>query len=207
MGPRPTLTLVVEGICLSSCANYVFTAAPRKIIRANAVVGWHGSAQQWSLMEAAEDASDEGQGDDFRNSVFSVADPADEMKVTVAVRELDYSPEEKAKFARAGLSTGHVIVRTSDRPPDRAWIEVAVQQEQAFLERIGVPADALLWGLMPERIEAYRASGSNYWTFSIDDMRKLGIDNIVYAGQGSYPSEEALSRQAVMLFEVGATSD
>ena len=37
------LTLVVEDYCLSSCANYVFTAATRKIIRPGAVVGWHGN--------------------------------------------------------------------------------------------------------------------------------------------------------------------
>lgn len=199
------LTLVVEGICLSSCANYVFTAAPRKIIRANAVVAWHGSAQQWSLIEAAEDAGGEEYDDDFRNSVFAASEPADEVTTTVLVRKLNYSPEDKEKLARAGLSL-HVIIRTSEAPPDQAWLEVAIQQEQAFLDRIGVPADALLWGLMPERIEAYRASGSNYWTFSIDDMRKLGIEHVVYAGQGSYPSDEALSRQAVMLFEVDATS-
>ena len=28
-----------------ACANYIFTAAPRKIIRSGAIVGWHGSEQ------------------------------------------------------------------------------------------------------------------------------------------------------------------
>ena len=37
------LTLVVEDYCLSSCANYVFTAATRRIIRPGAAVGWHGN--------------------------------------------------------------------------------------------------------------------------------------------------------------------
>jgi hypothetical protein len=35
--------LVVEGECLSSCANYVFTAARRKTVQPGAVVGWHGN--------------------------------------------------------------------------------------------------------------------------------------------------------------------
>jgi hypothetical protein len=35
--------LVVEGECLSSCANYVFTAARRKTVRPGAVVAWHGN--------------------------------------------------------------------------------------------------------------------------------------------------------------------
>ena len=37
------LALVIEDYCLSSCANYVFTAATRRIIRSGAVVAWHGN--------------------------------------------------------------------------------------------------------------------------------------------------------------------
>ncbi len=33
----------VSGICLSSCANYVFPAGRRKVIRPGAVVAWHGN--------------------------------------------------------------------------------------------------------------------------------------------------------------------
>lgn len=36
--------VVVAGICLSSCANYLFTAGRRKTIR-NGVVGFHGNTQ------------------------------------------------------------------------------------------------------------------------------------------------------------------
>lgn len=37
------LTLVVEEYCLSSCANYVFPAAPRKRLLPGALVAWHGN--------------------------------------------------------------------------------------------------------------------------------------------------------------------
>jgi len=40
---RQKLTLEVRDYCFSSCANYVFTAATRKIIRTGAVVAWHGN--------------------------------------------------------------------------------------------------------------------------------------------------------------------
>lgn len=33
------ITVIVQHVCFSSCANYIFTAAPRKIIRADAIVG------------------------------------------------------------------------------------------------------------------------------------------------------------------------
>lgn len=38
--------VVVQGYCSSSCANYVFLAAPRKAILPAGVVAWHGSAHQ-----------------------------------------------------------------------------------------------------------------------------------------------------------------
>lgn len=43
------LNVVVEEYCLSSCANYVFTAAWQKHVLPGAVVAWHGSARQQDL--------------------------------------------------------------------------------------------------------------------------------------------------------------
>jgi hypothetical protein len=36
-------TLVVDGLCASSCANYLFLAARYKIVPDGAMVGWHGA--------------------------------------------------------------------------------------------------------------------------------------------------------------------
>jgi hypothetical protein len=48
------LDVEVDDICLSACANYVFTAARNKLIRPGAVVAWHGSARQRGLLEQLE---------------------------------------------------------------------------------------------------------------------------------------------------------
>lgn len=40
---RRGLSVYVDGLCASSCANYLFTAGKRKVIGAGALVGWHGS--------------------------------------------------------------------------------------------------------------------------------------------------------------------
>ncbi|NLJ25775.1 MAG: hypothetical protein GX354_10240 [Firmicutes bacterium] len=37
------IDVVVDGMCMSSGANYVFTAGRRKTIRENSIVAWHGS--------------------------------------------------------------------------------------------------------------------------------------------------------------------
>jgi hypothetical protein len=51
--------VIVDALCLSSCANYVFTAAPIKTIRPGGVVAWHGSARQRGLMQQLEAIIDE----------------------------------------------------------------------------------------------------------------------------------------------------
>jgi hypothetical protein len=45
------LSVVVDGVCLSSCANYVFTAGRKKSILPGSVVAWHGSAEQPGLLD------------------------------------------------------------------------------------------------------------------------------------------------------------
>jgi hypothetical protein len=37
------INVIVSGYCFSSCANYVFTAGSRKIIRPDSLVAWHGN--------------------------------------------------------------------------------------------------------------------------------------------------------------------
>ncbi|HAY21355.1 MAG TPA: hypothetical protein DCY27_04155 [Desulfobacterales bacterium] len=45
---KGNIDVVVEGICMSSCANYVFTAGHHKTITNGSIVGWHGNALQES---------------------------------------------------------------------------------------------------------------------------------------------------------------
>ena len=44
------IDVVVDGVCMSSCANYVFTAGRRKTIKNGSIVAWHGNALQESGM-------------------------------------------------------------------------------------------------------------------------------------------------------------
>ena len=43
------LDVTVTGVCLSSCANYVFPAARHKEIKAGAIVAWHGNYHHLAL--------------------------------------------------------------------------------------------------------------------------------------------------------------
>jgi len=46
--------VVVERMCMSSCANYVFPAGRNKTIRTNSIVAWHGSILQEGGMSDAD---------------------------------------------------------------------------------------------------------------------------------------------------------
>ncbi len=92
--------VVVETMCMSSCANYVFTAGRRKIIRANAIVGWHGNALQKKGMTDA----------DVRAEIIQAYDQLDEqarskfdLEVLLAqgIQQLrEYMENSKANQAR-----------------------------------------------------------------------------------------------------------
>jgi len=45
------LVVIVEGVCASSCANYVFTAARQKGLKKDSVLIWHGSSLQKDVDE------------------------------------------------------------------------------------------------------------------------------------------------------------
>ena len=47
--------VIVDGICGSSCANYLFTIGKKKIIKSNSLVGYHGNVtammSKWEILE------------------------------------------------------------------------------------------------------------------------------------------------------------
>ena len=51
------LDVIVDELCFSSCANYIFTAGKNKIIGKDAIVGWHGSEQQDLFIAAGHGVS------------------------------------------------------------------------------------------------------------------------------------------------------
>ena len=101
------LDIEVPDYCLSSCANYVFPAARHKLIRAGAVVAWHGNyrhLQQTGLWQ-----------DDV--AVRMQRDGEDEQTATRQVRaQVDYLVGlEHDFFARIGVD--EYLCWVGKRPP------------------------------------------------------------------------------------------
>ena len=75
------LDVIVDRACLSSCANYVFTAGRNKRILPGAVVAWHGSAKQPGLLEQLH---------------AIVAEQVDESELTPRARQKELKRAQKA---------------------------------------------------------------------------------------------------------------
>lgn len=174
------ITVIVQHVCFSSCANYIFTAAPRKIIRADAIVGWHGSEQQYRYLAASRGMT------------------LDEL--------IDEEVEEG--FYWQELIEGREIgedERSQMRPSMRESMVRLVsdfEAEQQFLDRIGVSVEALVYGLMPARHDRWIASETTGWTFRIEDMARFGIHNVTYEGDGDYPSSFTDPRLPLIVFNI-----
>ena len=176
------VTVAVHDVCYSSCANYIFTAAPRKIIRAGAIVAWHGSEQQERYLAEALGLSIEEYAD------REIEEQIDRRE---AERGRAYSEEEREDLRNGGWATAL-----------RAFLLSDEGSEQRFLDRIGVQVEALVYGLMRGRYDIYLDSESAGWTFGIDDMAEFGINEVTYEGEGEYPSAAAAERYLVLLFEL-----
>ena len=166
--------VVVDTLCFSSCANYVFTAAKKKVIRENAIVGWHGSAQQETFIAQSTGKSVDDVYRDMAREFLIEAGEANPTEAQIQA-EADIFKEETA---------------------------ADVAREKRFLDKIGLSVNALVYGLMPARYASYVEMGLDGWTFTIADMDKLGIKGVSYAGPGTYPSRAGIESFTVVVFEV-----
>ena len=158
------IDVVVDEICFSSCANYIFTAGKNKIIEKNAIVGWHGSEQQ----------------DPFIAAGYGITIAELHARNYEELKEWGELPpgETKEDFVATMLEM--------DAEDDGG--------EQRFLDAIGVNLYLMVYGFLPDQFDYYFSDDTHFggWTFSIEDMAKFGVDNVSYEGGGQYPSENAL---------------
>lgn len=81
----------VQEKCISSCANYIFTAGKNKVIDKNAIVAWHGSVLQESLASLTEN--------EINEALISIDDPIErkEARKRLIDQHNDYLNRMKKK--------------------------------------------------------------------------------------------------------------
>jgi hypothetical protein len=124
---KNALDVEVVDHCLSSCANYVFTAGKARILNPDAVLLWHGGAYQSDLetqLKNAPGASAAAQG--------------------------------------------------------KAYLNEWRKREDAFFKKIGVNQSVTTYG--QTALHVVRPPNTMGWDFSIEDMTKMGMGNIIEKG-------------------------
>ncbi|UCH49274.1 MAG: hypothetical protein JSU95_05680 [Betaproteobacteria bacterium] len=124
------LDVVVDHACLSSCANYVFTAGRQKEIRPGAVVAWHGSAKQPGLLEqlhqlVEEDIASRGLPPREQQRELKRARRANVSYLTGAIRKQDEF------FFRVGVDE-YVTRVGNDRYGIRGFFYLSVEDMAEF---------------------------------------------------------------------------
>ena len=85
-----------------------------------------------------------------------------------------------------------------------AYVREAIELERQFLDTTGISEDALIYGYLGVDWGAGYHPAHLFlgWTFSIEDMAKLGIENVTYNGSGTYPDRRAAQLRQVEIFRV-----
>ncbi|WP_020407451.1 hypothetical protein [Hahella ganghwensis] len=151
--------LEVQGGCFSSCANYIFPAAKIKRIQESAFVGWHGSESQFDVL--AMSAPDKTGEDILQEEV--------RQAMLMAMPELEGNPTLDEEVARE-------LARSRQSQKD----------EHKFFEELGINSQFTIYGLLPEHLSAFEASGKRGWGFTIEDMKKLGLGEVQYLSDSVY---------------------
>ena len=175
------ITLIVDEFCFSSCANYIFTAAPEKIIRPDAIVGWHGGEQQARFIAASRGIELDQYYDEVVTAVIAIEEERAGRQFSDDERQAMHDQMKRLSFGSTA--------------------QLSIRREQEFLERIGITVDPLVWGLMPERYHEYEDSELQGWTFTLEAMNAQGIENVRYEGETPYPSPLALERYPLLVYE------
>ena len=81
-----------------------------------------------------------------------------------------------------------------------ALVETRISLEAAYYEKIGVDADISVYGFFPQHFAVAAAAGG--WTFTLADMAKFGLSDIVYEGSDAYPADRARALLSLVLIEV-----
>ena len=185
------VTVVVDHVCFSSCANYIFTAAPRKIIRSGAIVGWNGAEQQYQYIAQARGLT-----------IRELIDEMVEQNLDQVIRDQEAATSRLMNDEDADdEEVRPELVRARYRSQLAASIN-DTRAERAFLELIGVSVEALVYGLMPGRYDRTVASPVDGWTFTLEGMARFGIGNVSYEGPGEYGSDLSRPARTVVVFNV-----
>lgn len=157
------LVVEVDTICFSSCANYIFPAGRARVIRADALVGWHGNERGLTI---TSQRNKDGLREVFRKALpaeFIAANPAKKVEATLdemLAWNVQSNRDEADFYAELGIKDAFATCAVGNTPPSI----VDLRDKQG-------------------------------WSFSLQDMERLGMPHTVYLGDGDYEKSSTLLKQ------------
>ena len=169
------IDVIVDGSCFSECANYIFTAGKNKVIEEFALVGWYGSPQ----------------GKEYEARALGLSiEEALRRNIDIGMLAIDPSLDEQGKeeFLQENLD----------------YIREEIELERQFLDATRINDAALVYGFIDVDYEARGRPGYFFegWTFTIESMAKLGIENVTYDSKGRYPAWQTRMERYIPVFYV-----
>jgi hypothetical protein len=170
------LRLIVDGRCLSACANYLFPAAVSKTVLPGSVVAIHGLVTLYREGEQVKLASESQAHDLFRSSSHAADRAAFERRLarqSAFYRGIGLQPDAQATFGRYlahrkalfGTDMIDATQHALDCPPaqmwtldqqqwqamgvkgiESYWYPATSEQRQQLLRDLGMPADYFYYG-------------------------------------------------------------
>ena len=111
-----SLIVEVEGICFSTCANYVFPAGSARVIRKNAFVGWHGNTRGFVVQAQQQGETIESEiRKSMSSELLKLSSEVAGEHVRAAVDYIKKSMLEEAEFyAMLGLNDAFSVCAVGD---------------------------------------------------------------------------------------------
>lgn len=167
------LDVEVLDLCASSCANYLFPAGRKKILKKHSIVMYHGNSLQKSFVNFFEEF-EKVNGDISRlPKVIDLGRKDKELFITLAQSDgLEYnnpnSPQQ-AVFNYLGWY---------DLATDLDIRKKYIEEEKQFYKKLGVDHKIGIYGQIDDYEGIYKSYQYDGFFYSIDDMDKMGIKHI-----------------------------
>ncbi|MDT0593398.1 hypothetical protein [Glaciecola petra] len=172
----------VLDLCMSSCANYLFVAASKKILNRSSLVVYHGGPRQANILKQLEAAFN------GRNNLMSVG----RLNYEMVIVENNLSDRVERLQQRSNCPQ---MMQIRDRfgqcVPFTAEIYLAdlLQIEEQYYNKISPALDKNIpyygqWNEYESIYQSYKYYGFYY---DISSLRQMGVDNIEVKGKEWLP--------------------
>lgn len=170
------LTVVVSDYCMSSCANFVFTASPHIILDKNALIVFHGSFNQENLVSKLtiwyeDELKKKPHKDQQENNESSISF----LTGTEKSLSFNYYPLYQKSCSIIGFQKQQRILPHEMAVTCARYLR---QQEDDFFHKVQVDSKISIWGQVGIYTKIYEGYQYIGFYYPLDDLKELGIKQI-----------------------------